>query len=106
MTPSEDRIKVIARIRSDFPSKFGIPRQSSIADSLISEIVFEPEYRNDAALRGIEGFSHLWLIWKFSESVRAYAETEKAERRRTADINIQRILLLILVAFNNISMLL
>ena len=71
MTPSEDRIKIIARIRSDFPSKFGIPRQSGIADSLISEIVFEPEYRNDAALRGIEGFSHLWLIWKFSESVRA-----------------------------------
>lgn len=63
-------IKPIAHIRSDFPTKFGIPRQSGIVDSLEALIVFEPEYRNPDALRGIEGFSHLWLIWQFSEAVR------------------------------------
>ena len=63
--------KIIARIRSDFPTKFGIPRQSGLADSLRATIVFEPEYRNPDALRGLEGFSHLWLIWQFSEAVRA-----------------------------------
>lgn len=60
-------MKIIARIRNDFPTKFGLPRQSSLAPSLLSRIVFEPEYRNPDALRGIEGFSHLWLIWDFSE---------------------------------------
>lgn len=59
--------KVIARIRSEFPTKFGIPRQSGLVPSLRARIVFEPEYRNAEALRGIEGFSHLWLIWGFSE---------------------------------------
>ena len=59
-------LKVIARIRTDFPTKFGIPRQSGLTD-LESAIVFEPEYRNPEALRGLEGFSHLWLIWEFSE---------------------------------------
>jgi tRNA-Thr(GGU) m(6)t(6)A37 methyltransferase TsaA len=59
----------IAYIRSDFPNKFGIPRQSGLVDSLVSRIVFAPAYRNPDALRGIEGFSHLWLIWEFSESV-------------------------------------
>jgi len=59
---------VIARIRSDFKTKFGIPRQSGIAHSLVSEIVFEPEYRDPNTLRGLEGFSHIWLIWHFSES--------------------------------------
>ncbi len=63
------QMKVIARIRSDFPTKFGIPRQSGIVP-VISTIVFEPEYRVDEALRGIEGYSHLWLIWEFSQSVR------------------------------------
>ncbi len=63
------QIKVIARIRSDFPTKFGIPRQSGIVP-VISTIVFEPEYRVDEALRGIEGYSHLWLIWEFSQTVR------------------------------------
>lgn len=62
-------MKVVARIRTDFPEKFGIPRQSGILDTLESVIVFEPEFRNPDALRGIEGFSHLWLIWEFSESV-------------------------------------
>ena len=60
----------IAEIRSDFPSKFGIPRQSGLVPQLRAEIVFEPEYRVPEALRGIEGYSHLWLIWQFSEAVR------------------------------------
>ena len=64
------KIQVIARMHSDFPSKFGIPRQSGLVDSLRSTIVFEPEFRNPDALRGIEDFSHLWIIWQFSEAVR------------------------------------
>ena len=63
-------IQVIARMRSDFPTKFGIPRQSGLVDELRSTIVFEPEFRDADALRGIEGYSHLWLIWQFSEAVR------------------------------------
>ncbi len=63
-------IKVIARIRSDFPTKFGIPRQSGLVNELRARVVFEPEFRSHDALRGIEGFSHLWLIWQFSEAVR------------------------------------
>lgn len=66
----EHTIKVIAFIRSDFPEKFGIPRQSGLVPALRARIVFEPEFRNDDALRGIEGFSHLWLIWQFSQAVR------------------------------------
>lgn len=64
------RIQVIARMKSDFPTKFGIPRQSGLVEELRSTIIFEPAYRNDDALRGIEDFSHLWLIWQFSEAVR------------------------------------
>lgn len=60
----------IARMRSDFPDKFGIPRQSGLVEDLRSTIVFEPEYRNADALRGIEEFSHLWIIWQFSQAVR------------------------------------
>lgn len=63
-------MKVIAKIRTDFPTKFGIPRQSGIVGSLKGRIVFEPEYRNAEAVRGLEEFSHLWLIWEFSEAVR------------------------------------
>lgn len=66
----EHNIKVIARIRSDFATKFGIPRQSGLVDALRATVVFEPEYRNADALRGVEGFSHLWLIWQFSKAVR------------------------------------
>lgn len=65
------QIQVIARMKSDFPTKFGIPRQSSLVEQLHSTIVFEPEFRNPDALRGIEDFSHLWLIWQFSEAVRS-----------------------------------
>ena len=66
----EITFKVIARIRSDFPDKFGIPRQSGLLKNLRSTIVFEPEFKNADALRGLEGFSHLWLLWIFSENVR------------------------------------
>lgn len=69
--PSEsDTIKIIAHIHTEFNTKFGVPRQSGLIDSLRGRIVFEPEYRVADALRGIEGFSHLWLIWQFSEARR------------------------------------
>ena len=63
-------MEIIARIHTDFPEKFGIPRQSGLVDGLTGRIVFEEKYRNPDALRGIEGFSHLWLIWQFSRAVR------------------------------------
>lgn len=63
-------MKVIARISSDFTTKFGIPRQSGIVNEVKSTIVFEPAYCNADAVRGLEGFSHVWLIWQFSEAVR------------------------------------
>ena len=64
-------MKPIAHIHSDFATKFGIPRQSGVVESLQAEIVFAPEYRNRDAVRGLEDFSHIWLIWEFSENVRA-----------------------------------
>lgn len=63
-------MKIIARIRTDFPEKFGIPRQSGLVNSAKGIIEFEPMYRNIDSLRGLEGFSHIWLIWQFSESMR------------------------------------
>ncbi|MBD5162124.1 MAG: tRNA (N6-threonylcarbamoyladenosine(37)-N6)-methyltransferase TrmO [Oscillibacter sp.] len=63
-------LRVIARIHSDFPSKFGIPRQSGLVDALRARVVFEPEYRVAEAVRGLEEFSHIWLIWQFSRAVR------------------------------------
>ena len=63
-------MKTIARIHTDFPTKFGIPRQSGIIPSLQGRIVFEPEYRNAEAVRGLEDFSHIWLLWEFSEAAR------------------------------------
>ena len=59
-------INPIAHIRTDFPEKFGVPRQSGLAENLLGTIVFEPAYRDPQALRGLEGFSHIWLIWGFS----------------------------------------
>ena len=61
----------VARIRSAFPTKFGVPRQAGLVEALRAAVVFEPPYRVPDALRGIEGFSHLWLIWEFSENKRA-----------------------------------
>ena len=63
-------MKIIARIYTEFDEKFGIPRQSGLVAETVGKIVFEPEYRNPEALRGIDGYSHLWLIWQFSEAVR------------------------------------
>ena len=74
-------MNIIARMKSDFPTKFGIPRQSGLVDSLRSTIVFEPEYRNADALRGLEDFSHLWIIWQFPEAVRpAWSPTVRPPR--------------------------
>lgn len=63
-------MQIIARIHTDFLTKFGIPRQSGIVESLKATIVFEPQYRNVDAFRGLEGFSHIWLVWEFSEAIR------------------------------------
>lgn len=60
-------MKIIARVKSDFPEKFGIPRQSGLT-GLVSRIIFEPEYRVPEAFRGLEGFSHIWILWEFSEA--------------------------------------
>ena len=67
-------ITPIARIRTDFREKFGVPRQSGLAEALRGTVVFEPEYRNRDALRGIDGFTHLWLLWGFSENRRSGGE--------------------------------
>lgn len=61
-------ITPIAHVHSDFPEKFGIPRQSRLVDSLTATVIFTPPFRNPDALRGLEGFSHIWLIWEFSAS--------------------------------------
>ena len=70
MIMAEHVIKPIAYVRSDFSTKFGIPRQAGIVPELESVLVFEPEFRDAEALRGIKGFSHLWLIWQFSQNLR------------------------------------
>lgn len=66
----EISFKIIAKIKSDFDTKFGVPRQSGLVPGLKSRIRFEPEFRNTDALRGLEGFSHLWIVWIFSENIR------------------------------------
>lgn len=63
-------MKIIAKIYTEFDEKFGIPRQSGLVEETVGKIVFEPEYRNPEALRGIDGYSHLWLIWQFSKAIR------------------------------------
>ena len=78
---TEITIQPVARMHSDFPTKFGIPRQSNLVQQLHSTIVFEPPFRNPDALRGMEGFSRLWLIWQFSEAVRTqWAPTVRPPR--------------------------
>ena len=64
------KIKKIAQIHNGFSEKFGIPRQSGLCETVKSKIIFEPEYRIAEAFRGLEGFSHIWIIWQFSEAVR------------------------------------
>ena len=61
-------MKIIAHIKSDFPEKFGIPRQSGLT-GLVSQIIFESEYRVPEAFRGLEGYSHIWILWQFSEAI-------------------------------------
>lgn len=63
-------MRAIARVHSDFPSKFGVPKQSGLVEDLTSTLVFEPEFRSEDALRGLEGFSHLWLVWVFHQAAR------------------------------------
>lgn len=67
---TEMKLKVIAHIETDFSAKFGIPRQSGLVESLQGRIVFEPEFRNPDAIRGLEEFSHIWLLWEFSKALR------------------------------------
>ncbi len=67
----EPKFKIIAHIHTDFQEKFGIPRQSGLVEESKGEIVFLPEYRNPDAFRGLEGYSHIWLLWQFSEAIRS-----------------------------------
>ena len=74
-------LHIIARIHSEFPEKFGIPRQSGLVEELRARVVFEPEFRNSDALRGLEGFSHVWLLWQFSRAVgKAWSPTVRPPR--------------------------
>lgn len=73
-------IKPIAHIHTAFPEKFGVPRQSGLAKNLRGTIIFEKEYRNQDALRGLDGFSHLWLIWEFSANRRSEGEWQPTVR--------------------------
>ena len=73
-------IRPIAVIRTDFPTKFGIPRQAGLAEELSGRIIFEPDFRMEEALRGIEGFSHIWLIWGFSENDGSWTPTVRPPR--------------------------
>ena len=76
MEKQENGLVVVARIHTEFPDKFGIPRQSGLVSSLRGEIVFEPEFRSMDAVRGLEEFSHIWLLWEFSKAKRdGYALT-------------------------------
>lgn len=80
MENSAHTIVPVARIRSDFSEKFGIPRQSGLVPELRAQVVFEPDFRDPEALRGIEGFSHLWLIWGFSRSPEGWHPTVRPPR--------------------------
>lgn len=64
----KDKMKIIAHMRTDFPTKFGVPRQSGVIPCTVGRIVFEKEYRDPSALRGLEDFSHIWVLWKFSKA--------------------------------------
>lgn len=72
----------IARVFTDFPTKFGLPRQSGLVPELMGRLIFEPAYRNPEALRGLEGFSHLWLIWEFSQSKKQRERQRMMEEQR------------------------
>lgn len=77
----KETMEIIAHIHTDFPAKFGIPRQSGLVEELKGRIVFEPEYRNPDAFRGLDGYSHIWLLWKFSGTKRhSWSATVKPPR--------------------------
>lgn len=77
----ESIMKIIAHIYTDFPEKFGIPRQSGLVEELTGRIVFEPEYRNPDAVRGLKGYEYIWLLWKFQDTERAgWSATVKPPR--------------------------
>ena len=78
-------LKAIATIRTDFPTKFGVPRQSGLVSGLKGRIVFEPEYRDPEALRGLDGFSHIWLLWHFSEAQTPSNSPLKGESLKARD---------------------
>ena len=78
---SKIEMKKIATIENDFVEKFGIPRQSGLAEHVISKIVFEPEYRDSNALRGLEAYSHIWLLWIFSENINKSSNTKMVETK-------------------------
>jgi len=80
-TPDGILMYPVAHIRSDFPTKFGIPKQSGLSQALEARVVFCPEYRSADAVRGLEEFSHIWLLWQFSAAVR---EGETFSRRGSA----------------------
>ncbi len=81
LVPADCTLRVIARIHNDFPTKFGLPRQSGLVTGIRGRIVFEPGYRQPEALRGLEGFSHIWLIWGFSMARRdAWSATVRPPR--------------------------
>jgi len=82
------KLKVIATIRTDFPTKFGVPRQSGLIKGLKGRIVFEPEYRAPEALRGLEGFSHIWLLWDFSEARKDPSESPLKGDTSSAEISL------------------
>ena len=70
MEKNEILMRPVGRIHTDFTSKFGVPRQAGLVPELLAKVVFEPEYRSPAAVRGLEEFSHIWLLWQFSAAVR------------------------------------
>ena len=77
---NEAPMKIIAKVKSGFPTKFGIPRQSGLVKGVPAQIIFEPEFRSPDAIRGLEGFSHLWIIWKFSQSGESNSLTVRPPR--------------------------
>lgn len=89
MISMDTRMKIIAHIHTDFPDKFGIPRQSGLVEGLTGEITFEPEYRNPEIIRGIEQFSHIWLLWKFSESKKEHWSATGSKPGRGLEVKVR-----------------
>ena len=88
MSAEREPYRTIARVRTDFPSKFGVPRQAGMVPELTARVVLEPDFRDPAWIRGIEGFSHLWLVWEFSLSTGAHSSTVRPPRLRGARMGV------------------